>query len=262
MNKQQSSYKQIMKATPLFGGVQLLLILIGIIKTKFTAVLLGPVGIGVIGLLFIITNLIASVTNFGLGTRVVKNIAEAKGTGDNDKISTIEIIFRNFVWFIGLLGTVVTIVLSPLLSKITFGNHFYTFAFIWISITLLFNQFDTGQIVLLQGMRQLKYMAQANAFGSLCGLLVSVPMYYFGVFKGIIPVIISTSFFLMILSFCFSSKVKVNSISVSLTDFKSVSKDMLTMGSLIGLTGMMDQVLAFVTKTFINNYGNTDAVAF
>ena len=46
----KSSYRSIFKATSLFGGVQVYQILIQIIKSKFVAVLLGPAGVGIMGL--------------------------------------------------------------------------------------------------------------------------------------------------------------------------------------------------------------------
>ena len=51
MHAQQSSYRQIMKATSLFGGVQIFQIIISVIRSKFVAILLGPSGMGIVGLL-------------------------------------------------------------------------------------------------------------------------------------------------------------------------------------------------------------------
>ena len=50
MQDNKSSYRSIFKATSLFGGVQVYQILIQIIKSKFVAVLLGPAGVGIMGL--------------------------------------------------------------------------------------------------------------------------------------------------------------------------------------------------------------------
>ena len=51
MAEQQSSYRQIMKATSIFGGVQVFQIFFQVIRSKFIAVLIGPVGMGIVGLL-------------------------------------------------------------------------------------------------------------------------------------------------------------------------------------------------------------------
>ena len=76
MNEHQSTYRQITKATTLFGGVQAFQIIITIVKSKLVAILLGPTGMGIVGLLTSTTGLITGLTNFGLGTSAVKDISE------------------------------------------------------------------------------------------------------------------------------------------------------------------------------------------
>ena len=193
MTEHQSSYRQIMKATSLFGGVQVFLIIIQVIRSKFVAILLGPDGMGISGLLYSTIGMIRGFTDFGLGTSAVKDIAAANSTEDQEKISRVVIVIRRLVWLTGTFGALITIVLSSWLSQITFGNHNYTLAFIWISITLLFNQLSSGQVVLLQGMRKLQNLAKANLAGSTLGLIVTVPLYYILGIDGIVPGIIATS---------------------------------------------------------------------
>ena len=137
MQEQRSSYRQIVKATSLFGGVQFFQILISVVRSKFVAILLGPSGMGIVGLLTSTTGLITGLTNFGLGTSAIKNISEATATNDNARISSVITVMRRLVWLTGLLGAIVTLVFSPWLSEFTFGNRDYTLAFIWISVTLL-----------------------------------------------------------------------------------------------------------------------------
>ena len=67
-DENKSSYKSIFKATSLFGGVQFYQILIQIIRSKFVAVLLGPMGVGILGLLSSGMQLIQSFTNMGLAS--------------------------------------------------------------------------------------------------------------------------------------------------------------------------------------------------
>ena len=83
MSEEQSSYRQIMKATSIFGGVQVYNIIISVIRSKFIAVLLGPTGMGISGLLTSTTGLIGNITNLGLSTSAVKNVAAANASGDS-----------------------------------------------------------------------------------------------------------------------------------------------------------------------------------
>ncbi len=207
MSEQQSSYRQIFKATSIFGGVQVFNIVISVVGSKFVAVLIrGLVGMGIAGLLVSTTGFISTLTKFGLGTSAVKNVAAASATGDDTSVSKVVKVLRRLVWITGLIGMILTAVLSRWLSEITFGNTDFTFAFIWISITLLFQQLSSGQMVVLQGLRKIQYIARANVIGSAIGLIISVPVYYFWRLNGIVPVIIITSITGMALSWFYSQK--------------------------------------------------------
>ena len=89
MAEEQSSYRQIMKATSIFGGVQVYNILISIVRSKFIAVLLGPAGMGIAGLLTSTTTLIGNITNLGLSTSAVKNVAAANATGNAQRVGIV-----------------------------------------------------------------------------------------------------------------------------------------------------------------------------
>jgi O-antigen/teichoic acid export membrane protein len=84
------------------------------------------------------------------------------------------------------MGAVVTFILSPWLSHLTFGNKEYTAAFMWLSVTLLFNQLTSGQDVLLQGMRKLNTWPKPICW-SFVGLVISAPLYYYYRIDGIVP---------------------------------------------------------------------------
>ena len=78
-----------MKATSFLGGVEVFQIIIQVIRSKFVAVLLGPTGMGIVGLLSSTISLITGFTAFGIRTSAIKNIAEAHGTGNETRISTV-----------------------------------------------------------------------------------------------------------------------------------------------------------------------------
>ncbi len=260
MSQQQSSYQQIMKATSIFGGVQIIQILVQIIRSKAIAILLGPAGMGINSLLSSTLGLMQGLTNFGLQTSAVKNVAEANSSDDARPVALIVTVLKRWVWLTGLLGTLLTLLLSPWLSKLTFGNSNYTLAFVWISISLLFRQLSVGQMTILQGLRKLNYLANANLSGAFLGLAVTVPMYYLWGVDGIVPAIIATSVINMFLSWYFSRKVKLETITVSRMETWNEGKQMLTMGFMISLSGLMTTGTAYLLRIFISNFGSLDDV--
>lgn len=257
---ERSSYRQIFKATSIFGGVQVFNIIIGIVRVKFVAVLLGTTGVGLMGLLNAPLQLIISITGLGIAFSAVRDISEAHGSADQTKIAKAIITLRRWSWFTGLLGSVVTLTLAPLLSKWTFGNGEYTWAFVWLSITLLLQTLSKGQIAIIQGTRRLKEMAKASIFGSFIGLLTAVPLfYYFGV-DGIVPSLIISAITSLLLSWHFSRKVAIEPVIMSFRDSMYSGKSMVKLGIVMTITGIIGFFTGYVLNAFISRTGGVDQV--
>lgn len=249
-----------MKATSIFGGVQVFNIIISIGRSKILAILLGPAGIGILGLIMSTTKLISSLTNFGLGISAVKEIAIAFELGDEKQLAKTIVIVKRWIWYTGLFGALLTILLSPFLSELTFGNKDYTVAFVWLSITLLLNQLTSGSFVFLQGLRKLKYLAKANVIGAALGLLVSVPIYYYLGVEGIVPAMIFTSILGFVVAYYFTRKVNNRTIAVTSNETITKGKGMLVMGFMLSISGIMVLGVSYVIRIFINNNGGVEDV--
>ena len=259
-NKDISSYRSIFKATSLFGGVQVYQILIGIIKSKFIAVLLGPLGMGIQGLYQSTLDVVKSLTAFGLEQSAVRDISEANGSRDANRIGRTVATVRRLVWVTGIIGLVVVLILSPLLSKWTFGNDDYTWGFILLSSTMLLNQICSGQKVLLQGMRRLKDLAKASAIGSTVGLLVSIPLYYWIGVKGIVPTMVLISITALLLSWFYSRKVPVEKVEIKTKEAFINGKSMINMGIAMSISGILVALSAYLLRWFIRQKGGVDEV--
>ena len=260
VNAHTSSYRNIFKATSLFGGVQVYIILIQIIKSKVIAVLLGPLGVGIQGLYQSAIDLIKQATSFGLSQSAVRDVAEANGTDDNYQISRTVTILRKIVWFTGTLGLVAIIAFSPLLSKVSFGNKEYIWSFIILSVILLFDQLSAGQKVILQGMRQLKDLAKATAIGITVSLVVSLPLYYlFGV-DGIVPAMVLTAGASLLVSWFYSRKIVVDKIKLTPKEIFSGGKTMMVMGISMSISGVMTMGAAYLIRSLLRKWGGIDEV--
>lgn len=260
MSDNQTSYRQIFKATSLFGGVQVFTIIIGIIRTKFVAVLLGTTGVGIMGLLNSPLQLILSVTGLGITFSAVREISEAHGSGNSEKLARSVKTLRRWSWIAGLLGFIVTLILSPLLSKLTFGNQEYTWAFVWLSITLLMQTISNGQKTIIQSTRRLKDLAKSTVFGSLTGLFTAIPLFYYFGLKGIVPSFIIAAFTALVLTWYFSKKIIPVKVVMSWRESFSEGKSMVKLGLIITVTGIIGNLTAYVLNAFISRTGGVDQV--
>lgn len=222
--------------------------------------MLGPAGMGIAGLLTSTTGIIGSLTSFGLGTSAVKDIAAAEATGDQTRIATVSTVLRRWVWVTGFLGMCITLFAAPYLSKLTFGNADYTFPFIWISVSLLLSQLSSGQMVLLQGMRKIQYLAKANLLGSIMGLITTLPFYYLMGNKGIVPGIVVSAIVSTLICWYFGRKIITEKVFVSLATTINDGKEMLRMGFMISLSGMVGVGTAYILRIFITRHGGVDQV--
>ena len=257
---QTSSYRSIFKATSLFGGVQVYQILIGIIKSKFVAILLGPAGMGIQGLYTSAIQVIQSLTSLGLSQSAVRDVSEANGTGDTNRVGKTVSIVRRLVWITGLAGMLATIIFSPVLSKTSFGNYDYIIPFIILSVILLIDQICVGQKVVLQGMRRLRDLAKATAIGTTVGLFVSVPLFYFFGVKGIVPALILYSLTSLLLSWYFSRRIGIERVKVSTKESLQGGKKMLKLGIAMSFNAILGTLLAYVLRAFISRTGGLDEV--
>ncbi len=262
MSKNKNSYSQIMKATSLFGGVQVFNILISVIRSKAIALLVGPIGFGVIGLLNSTLRIIGDFTKVGLDTSAVKEISEQNTQADNSKVSEIISVLEKIIWITGTLGALITIVFSKVISRLTFGNTDYTYAFVWLSIAVLFTQLTKGKIAILQGTRRLKKLASANLISSSISLVITLPLYYFFKIDGIVPALIGTALITFGIFKFFTKEVDIPRISFTKKELFHKSKAMLLLGATMSVTSMIVALTGFLIQIFIRSTDSLEAVGF
>lgn len=114
------SYTDILKYTSLFGGVQALNILVGIVRNKLVAIILGPYGMGLISLFNSSIKLVSDSTNFGISMSGVKNISESYDKNDTAQLEQDILLVRSWSVLTALIGLLLCVFLSPGLADLRF----------------------------------------------------------------------------------------------------------------------------------------------
>ena len=260
--KTGTSYGNIFKSTFLFSFVQVIRILVGVIKNKVVAILLGAEGMGIMSIFQNALNFIKTGAGLGISQSAVKDISEANASEDNEKVSrTISIVLR-VVMLTSLLGAAVTVFLSPFLSKWGFGNGNYTLSFVFLGIAVFFEVFVENQLAILKGMRQLRNLAKASIWGSLVGLVTGVPLYYlFGV-KGIIPSFIVTAFTIFLVTRYYVNQVNYKKINIPLKLVLHDSSPMVKMGVSLMLVSLIGTLFALIIAAYLRSHGSLSIVGY
>lgn len=262
MDNSQNSYKQILKATSLFGGVQIFGVLVSIAKSKFAAIFLGPAGVGVLGILNATLNVIVGFFKFGLDISAVKEISALHGESELPKVTRKIDVLRRLTWLTGLLGAVVTIIFSSWLSEIAFGNSDHTISFILISTAIFFNQLTLGNYAILQGLRKLRSLAKATVWASFCSLLVIIPLYYYYGVSGIVAVIVLNAIFTFIFSWYFTKPYKGKPQNLSFQNVLKEGKQMMKLGFVLSLGNLATLLMVYTVQVFIITHGGLEEVGY
>lgn len=260
MVESTSSYRSIAKSNALFGSVQIFNILIGIVRSKLVAILLGPSGMGIMGLFNSTIDLVKSISNMGLQTSAVRDVALAYDSGDVERISVTGKVLSRMVWLTGLLGAFLMFVFASQLSQFSFGNSNYVIHIRALSVVVLFSQLLIGRNVLLQGMRQLKKLALANVIGGIAGLFFTIPFYYVYGEDGIVPALIINSVIIYVIAIYFTRKLSIKSSIVSWRESFVKGATMIKMGFLINLSALLDASVAYIIKNVLQAWGTVAEV--
>jgi PST family polysaccharide transporter len=255
-----SSHRQIFKSTVLIGGMQVVKMGIGIVRTKVLAVLLGPAGMGLAGLYMTATGLIGSVASLGINGSGVRQIAEAAGTQDETRIARTVITLRRAALISGVLGMVLVLALAPLLSRTTFGDGKHVFGVALMSLTLLFGGISAGQSALLQGLRRLRDLATSQIVGALFGTLASMALVWWLREQGIAPYLVAISAFGILLSWWYARRVPVQLVTVTWRETLAELRGLLGLGLAFTVSGLIANGTAYLTRVLVKHYLGMDAV--
>ena len=250
-NKQK--YKSVLKSTSLIGGSAFINILIGMIRTKFVAILLGPVGVGLQNMYSTIMTTVSTITALGLNSSGVRSIAEANGQNDSERVSRIVKTIRGTVWISGIVGTLLVILLSGYISEFTFKTQEHRIPIMFLSVIVLLTNVQVGQTCILQGLRKISDIAKISIWGAINGTLISIPCFYMWGQNGIVPSLILTAIAALITSWVYARKVKFNNTYLTISERNQELKTLLNFGVPQMGVALLNSLSAYFLRFIINN---------
>lgn len=262
MAQPSSDYKGIFKSTFLFSFVQIVNIVTKVAVNKVVAIVLGAEGLGIISLYNSAINMLKSGCGLGIKQSAVRDVAEANEEKDIKRISEIIAVTNKVVLFTALLGLVVTILGSPLLSKYSFGSAEFIIPFIILSVAVALNIYAEGQMAIITGMRRLRDLAKVNIIGSIVGLATSVPFYYFFGKEGIVPSLIVAALCLFVVTKFYVRRIKIEQVKLTLSETFQKAKPMVQMGSVLMLAGFAGMAFDLLVSSFIRYEGGFETVGY
>jgi PST family polysaccharide transporter len=166
-------------------------VLSGIVKMKAAAVLLGPIGVGLIGIYMNLMQTAASVAALGLGTAGTRQIAAARAENGDDTLGQTR---RALFWLTLILATLgggVFWLLSGWIARVVLDNAARSADVAWMALGVALTVASGSQVALLTGLRRVSYLAFVTVASSLSGTLFGLCAIWLWGTKGVVGMVIA-----------------------------------------------------------------------
>lgn len=254
-NRQENFHKSIIKATGIFGFVQFIKLFVKLIIGKFTAIFLGPEGMGLVGLLNNTLELISSFTGLGFNITGARAIAIADAENEEKKVSETILVLNRWALLIGLSGAILSCFFSKWLSLLTFGTSDYYYWFILVSFYFVFSSLSASYSAILQGKRMLKYIAYSSIISTFVIGVSTFFLYYYFRKEGIITVIIVSALVTAMINFFYVTKISRIKISLNFKELFRMGVPIIKTGFLLSINVIFGRICFYIIRLFLNDGG-------
>ncbi len=176
MTETSVSYRRILKSSSIVGGASFLNIIIGLLRTKALAVLLGPTGIGLVSLYRGLQTTASGVATMGLDTVGTRQIAEAHAREDARELAVAR---RALFWatlVLGITGAAVVWCFRGLLARVVLGGAVHANVVGWLAVGVALTVVSASQGALIQGMRRIADIARVSVYGAALNTVIGIAL--------------------------------------------------------------------------------------
>ncbi len=169
-----TSYRTILRSSSIIGGAQVINIAVSLVKMKVVAVLLGPAGVGLVGLYMSLIQTAASISALGIGTVGTRQIATAHAEGGDEAVGRTR---RALFWGtlgLALFGAAAFWLASGWIARVILADQARTNDVAWLSVGVALTIAGGSQGALLTGLRRIGDLARINVGAGIFGAILGV----------------------------------------------------------------------------------------
>lgn len=186
-----SSHRKILRSSAIIGSASIANVLMGILRLKGAALMVGPVGLGLIGLYLNFVTAVATLIGLGLNASGVREIAAAKAAGDTQLVDSSR---RALTWIsltMALLVAGAVFVLREPIALHLLSDASLAGSLLWLAVAAALLAFSTICSIALNGFRKLRALASLQVGSALLGTVVGLAILYVWREEGLIAYVVS-----------------------------------------------------------------------
>ncbi len=172
----------------LMGGVSVFSILVGILRLKLLAVLLGPAGVGLYGIFMSVLNAGVAVAGLGFNSAGIRQVAKAKD--DPGALSDIRWALRLGNLVLGGAACALIWLFRHQIALLVFPDDSHATEIGLLGVGIILSLLAGGRLAVLQGLQHIRAVAWFRVVSGLVATIVGISVVYLYEMQGVIALVI------------------------------------------------------------------------
>jgi O-antigen/teichoic acid export membrane protein len=202
----KTSYSSLLRSSYLIGGAQIVFILTGLIKMKVAAVLLGPAGVGLVGLYMNLMQATSTVASMGIGHAGTKQISAAQADLASVEVTRKTLYLTTVI--LAIAGAGLFWLSRAWVAEYVVGDVSFTGQVGWLSLGIALSVAAVGQNALLTGLRHVGDLARVSIGTGVIGTVISVLALWIWREQAILVLVIVVPAMAFILGHVYAARIK------------------------------------------------------
>ncbi len=224
----------------------------GLVKMKAAAVLLGPAGVGLVGLYLSLVQTASSIAGLGLSNVGTRQIAAAHASGGDEAVGRVR---RALFWgtlALSILGGALFWSASGIIARTILRDEARATDVAWLSIGVALSVASGSQIALLTGMRRVGDRARISIGSGVLGAALGVlALWVLGTYGLIVMVLVAPLVSFLLGHFYVARLGRPGGPSIRLTELAREWQQMVTIGVAFMVSGLVTSLGHLGVRTLI-----------
>lgn len=256
-----SSYPTILRSASLIGGASFINILASVLKMKVAAILLGPAGVGIVGLYQNLIQTTSTVASLGMANSGARRIAGANAEEDEAKVILIRRVLFRFITLQSLLAALIFLALSNWIVDIINVEPAHEGEVHWLSLGIVLTVAAGAQSAMLTGLRRIGDIAWTQLASGVLSTVFSIIALWFWGDAGLLLMVLTAPVITFIIGHYFVWRLKkVSSSSISATDVWHEWKLLASFGIPFMFSILVTQVSYLIVRVIVQQQLGIDSL--
>lgn len=243
------------------GGASVINILISLLRTKVAAVLLGPSGIGLIGLFQNFISTASAIAALGFSSVGTRQIAEAAGRGDTDGVAAAR---RALSWgtlILALVGLVLVWVLRETLATRLLGDVSHAPDVGWLALGVGLTVIAGSQGALLNGLRRIGDIAWVSVWSSVLATVFGIGALWLWGAQGLMVFVLATPLASFLMGYVYVARLpKVQSPPTPLPQLMMQWRALVRLGAAFMVSGVVVATGQLAVRSMVQHQLGAEAL--